>query len=98
MSETDAVLWTVVLVASIADVVTTISGLALGLGEGNVVVRSMIESLGLAGFWIVKFVALVVLVVSWSALPERTATAFLAVFSLVTLSVVLHNAVTLLGL
>lgn len=96
MTETDAVLWAVVIVATVADVVTTISGLSLGLGEGNVVVREMIATLGLAGFWLVKFCALVVLATGWTLLPERTATTFLAVFALVTMAVVLGNAVTLL--
>lgn len=97
MSETDAVLWSVVIVATVADVVTTISGLSLGLGEGNVVVREMIATLGLAGFWLVKFCALAALATGWALLPERKATAFLAVFALVTMGVVLSNAVTLLA-
>lgn len=98
MTETDAVLWTVVLVVTVADVVTTISGLANGLQEGNVVVREMIESFGLAGFWVVKFLALCWLVAGWHLLSDRKGTAFLAVFGLVTMVVVFHNAMTMLGL
>lgn len=98
MSENDVVLWTVVLVATGGDVLLTLAGLAAGLQEGNVVVRTALAALGLPGFWLVKFLALCWLVVGWTLLPDRQGSAFLAIFALVTLAVVLNNALTILAI
>ena len=46
MTRTHAVLWTVVLVATVLDILTTMVGLERGLREGNVVVRAAVEALG----------------------------------------------------
>jgi len=96
MSETHAVLWTVVIVATVADVVLTLTGLSIGLGEGNPVVRLLLSGFGPAGLWLVKFLAMLWLVAGWVLLPERVGTAFLAVFALVTVAVTAHNAVLIL--
>jgi len=97
MTETHAVLWTVIIVATVADVVMTLTGLSTGLQEGNPVMRSMIERFGVAGLWVVKFLAMCWLVAGWAYLSEWKATVFLALFGVVTLAVVLNNAVVILG-
>lgn len=97
MTRTHAVLWTVVLVATSADVVLTIAGTARGLEEGNVLVRVMVAEFGVAGLWLVKFGAMVWLVAGWALLSDRNATVFLALFAVVTVGVVVHNAVVVLG-
>jgi hypothetical protein len=97
MTETHAVLWTVIIVATVADVVMTLTGLSTGLREANPVVRSMVASFGVAGLWVVKFLAMCWLVAGWAYLSEWKATVFLALFGVVTLAVVLNNAVVILG-
>ena len=97
MTETHAVLWTVIIVATVADVVMTLTGLSTGLQEGNPVVRSMIATFGVAGLWVVKFLAMCWLVAGWAYLSEWKATVFLTLFGVVTLAVVLNNAVVILG-
>ncbi|WP_367176022.1 hypothetical protein [Haloarcula rubripromontorii] len=96
LSPTHAVLWTVVLVATVGDVLLTMTGLTVGLQEGNVVVSAMLAEFGLAGLWLVKFGAMLWLVVGWRLLSERNATVFLALFAVVTLAVVAYNSVTIL--
>ncbi|WP_424003225.1 DUF5658 family protein [Haloarcula salina] len=96
MSEADVVLWTAVLVATVGDILLTLTGLTAGLQEGNVVVRTMLAEFGVAGFWLVKFVAMLWLVAGWRVLDERKATAFLALFAVVTLAVVAHNSLVIL--
>jgi len=98
MSETHAVLWTVVVVATVADVVMTLTGLSNGLPEGNPVVRTMVGTFGVAGLWVVKFLAMCWLVAGWALLSDWKATVFLALFAVVTLAVVLNNVVVLLGI
>jgi hypothetical protein len=98
MTETHAVLWTVIIVATVADVVMTLTGLSSGLHEGNPVVRSMIATFGVTGLWVVKFLAMCWLVAGWAYLSEWKATVFLAIFGVVTLAVVLNNAVVILGI
>ncbi|MFC7026615.1 DUF5658 family protein [Halomicroarcula sp. GCM10025324] len=95
LSESHAVLWTVVICASVFDVVTTIVGLARGLEEGNEVARAFIVTYGTPGIGLLKFSALVLVVVLWAVLPDRYATVVLATFAWVTLLVVALNAVTL---
>jgi hypothetical protein len=97
MNETHAVLWTVVVVATVADVVMTLTGLSSGLQEGNPVVRTMVGTFGVAGLWVVKFLAMCWLVAGWTLLSDWKATVFLGIFAVVTLAVVLNNAVVLLG-
>lgn len=98
MTRTHAALWTVILVTTTADIVLTMVGLASGVPEGNPVVRMMVSSFGLAGLWTVKFAAMCWLVAGWTLLSDRNASVFLGLFGVVTSLVVLHNAVTILGL
>lgn len=97
MTETHAVLWTAVVVATVADVVMTLTGMSSGLQEGNPVVRAMVGAFGPAGLWVVKFGAMCWLVAGWAYLENWKATVFLALFAVVTLAVVLNNAVVILG-
>jgi hypothetical protein len=96
LSPTHAVLWTVILVATVGDILLTMTGLRVGLQEGNVVVSTMLAEFGLAGLWLVKFGAMLWLVAGWRLLSERNATVFLALFAVVTLAVVAYNSVTIL--
>jgi hypothetical protein len=95
LSESDAVLWGVVIVASVFDVVTTIVGVDRGVAEGNAVARAFIETYGTPGIGLLKFVALVVVVVCWTVLDDRNASVVLLAFALVSLLVVALNALTL---
>lgn len=95
LSESHAVLWTVVILASVFDIVTTIVGLDQGLREGNTVARAFIATYGAPGVGLLKFSALVLVVLLWAALPDRYATVVLATFAWVSLLVVAVNAVTL---
>ena len=93
MTETHAVLWTVVVVATVGDVLLTMAGTGLGLREGNAVVRMMVAAFGPAGLWVVKFLAMCWLVAGWTLLSDRDASIFLALFAVVTVSVTGYNAV-----
>lgn len=95
--ETDVVLWTVVVVASVFDVLTTMVGLGLGLEEGNAVARAFIETYGTVGIGGLKLSALVVLVVAWAGLEDRSASIVLAGFAVLSLLVVALNVITLAG-
>ncbi|MBX0348864.1 DUF5658 family protein [Haloarcula pellucida] len=95
LSESHAVLWAVVILASLFDIVTTMVGLERGLTEGNAVARAFIETYGTPGVGLLKFSALVVVVVCWAWFDDRRATAVLTAFALVSLAVVASNAVTL---
>ena len=95
LPESDAVLWTVVLLASVFDVVTTIVGLERGFAEGNAVARAFIDVYGTPGIGLLKFVALVIVVLAWWRLPERHGTTVLQGMASVSLVVVALNAVTL---
>lgn len=96
MTRTHAVLWTLILVTTVADILLTMVGLARGLREGNVVVAAMLAELGLAGLWLVKFGAMVWLVAGWLLLDDRNAAVFLALFAIVTAAVVVSNTLLLL--
>jgi len=96
LSESDAVLWSVVVLASVFDVVTTMVGIERGFGEGNAVARAFIETYGTPGIGLLKFAALVFVAVCWAALPERYGSAVLSGFAVVSLAVVASNALTLL--
>lgn len=85
-------------VASVFDVVTTIVGVGRGVPEGNAVARAFLETYGTPGIGLLKFSALVLVVVLWAALPDRHATVVLAAFASVSLLVVALNALTLAGL
>lgn len=95
MTRPHAVLWSVILLATVADILLTMIGVANGLQEGNVVVAAALAEFGIAGLWLVKFAAMVWLVVGWALLSDRDATIFLALFAGVTLSVVGYNVVIL---
>jgi hypothetical protein len=95
LPETDGVLWTVVIVASVFDVVTTMVGLGLGLQEGNAVARAFIDTYGSVGIGGLKLAGLIVLVFAWAGLEDRSATIVLAGFAVLSLLVVLLNAITL---
>jgi len=97
MTRTHAVLWTLILVSTSADIVLTMAGLELGLQEGNVLVHFMVSRFGLAGLWLVKFLAMCWLVAGWTLLSDRNAEIFLGLFATVTVAVVVNNAVLVLG-
>jgi hypothetical protein len=97
MTTTHAVLWAVILSTTVADILLTMIGLRLGLQEGNVVVHTMLSQFGLAGLWVVKFLAMCWLVAGWALLSDRNAAIFLGLFGLVTLLVVVYNATLVLG-
>lgn len=95
LPESDAVLWAVVILASVLDVITTMVGLERGFAEGNAVARAFIEVYGSPGIGLLKFVALVVVVLAWALLPERYGTTVLQATAIVSLVVVALNVVTL---
>ncbi|MFT4922874.1 MAG: hypothetical protein ACI8XM_002093 [Haloarculaceae archaeon] len=95
LSESHAVLWTVVLVSSVFDIVTTIVGIERGASEANTIAQAFIETYGAPGIGLLKFSALVLVVVLWALLSDRHATVVLAAFAVVSLAVVAINAVTL---
>lgn len=97
LPESDAVLWTVVVLASVFDVVTTIVGVGRGFEEGNAVARAFLSAYGSPGIGLLKFSALVLVVVLWAVLPDRYGTVVLQAVALVSLLVVGLNAVTLAG-
>jgi len=98
LPESHAVLWTVVIVAAAFDVVTTLAGLSAGFDEGNRVARAFLATYGQAGIGLLKFVALVVLVIAWYVLPDRDAELVLAGFAVISVLTVALNALTLLSL
>lgn len=98
LPESDAVLWTVVLLATVFDVVTTMVGLDRGLQEGNAVARAFVHTYGSPGIGLLKFSALLVVVLAWAFLPERYGTAILQGTAVVSLLVVALNAATLAAL
>jgi len=95
LSESHTVLWAVVILASLFDVVTTIVGLGVGLTEGNAVAQAFIATYGTPGVGLLKFSALVVVVVCWAWFDDRRATAVLSGFAVVSIAVVALNALTL---
>lgn len=95
MTRTHAVLWSVILIATVADVLLTMTGLANGLREGNAVVATSLSSFGLAGLLAVKFAAMLWLVAGWTLLSDRNAAMFLALFAAVTVGVVGYNVAVL---
>ena len=97
LTRTHAVLWTLILATTVADILLTMVGLQAGLREGNVIVAALLAELGLAGLFLVKFAAMVWLVAGWTLLSDRNAAVFLALFAAVTGAVVLSNAVLLFG-
>lgn len=97
MTRVHAVLWALVLASTVADVLLTLSGLAAGYREGNVVVAALVSEFGVAGLWLVKFAAMLWLVGGWALLSDRDAAVFLALFAAVTVGVAGYNAVLLFG-
>ena len=98
LPETDAILWTVVIVGAILDVTTTIVGVGSGASEGNPVARAFLETYGTPGIGALKLVSLVVLTLTWHALEEQSARLSLAAFALVSLVVTVLNTLTLASL
>lgn len=96
--ETDAVLWTVVVLAAVFDIWTTMVGLGIGLEEGNAVASAFIATYGHPGVGLLKLGALLLLAITWNALRDRSATIVLAGFAAVSLLVVALNAISLLVL
>lgn len=97
MTDTHAVLWTAILIATVVDIILTLVGVGTGLGEGNPVVRALMGAFGVAGLYIVKFLAMVWLVAGWTLLSDRNASIFLALFAIVTILVTAHNSVLILA-
>jgi hypothetical protein len=93
MTRTHAVLWALIIAATVGDILLTLVGTAGGLQEGNAVVSVMMGAFGPAGLWLVKFLAMVWLVGGWAFLSDRNAAIFLALFATVTVVVTVYNAV-----
>ena len=72
--------------------------LARGVAEGNAVAQAFLSAYGTPGIGLLKFSALVVVVVMWATLPDRYGVVVLQAFALVSLLVVALNAVTLAAL
>ena len=98
LPEADAVLWTVILVGSVLDVVTTIVGVGRGIPEGNAAARAFIATYGTPGIGALKLLALIALVFAWQYLEGESARLVLMGFALVTLLVSGLNTLTLAGL
>lgn len=95
LTDSHAILWSVVIVASVFDILTTMRGLSMGLKEGNVVARAFIDTYGTPGIGLLKFSGLVLLVIAWASLPDRPAELVLTGFALVSLLTVVLNTITL---
>jgi hypothetical protein len=95
LTESHAVLWSVIIVASVFDILTTITGLSNGLEEGNAVARAFMATYGTPGLGLLKFSALLLLLLAWAGLPDRDAELVLTGFALVSLVTVVLNAMTL---
>ncbi|MFB6179376.1 MAG: DUF5658 family protein [Halorientalis sp.] len=98
LTESHAVLWSVILVASVFDILTTMRGIALGLQEGNAVARAFMATYGTPGIGLLKFSALVALAITWWVLPDRPATVVLTGFAVLSVLTIGLNALTLAGL
>lgn len=98
LPESHAVLWTVVIVAAIFDIVTTLVGLGVGLDEANAVARAFLMTYGTPGIGGLKFVALVILVIVWAVLPDREGLMALTGFAIISVIIVALNVVTLLSI
>ena len=94
--DADLLLWTAVITASVLDVLTTIIGLGIGLTEGNAVARAFIHTYGEPGIGALKLVGLVILVLVWVGLSDRSGTIVLAGFAVVSSTVVLWNLLTII--
>jgi hypothetical protein len=95
LPESDAVLWTVVIVGAAVDVVTTMVGVASGIPEGNAVAKAFMNTYGTPGIGALKLAALVVLALTWHYLNGESARLVLFGFALVTLVVIALNTLTL---
>lgn len=95
LPESDAVLWSVVILASVFDVVTTIVGIGAGLSEANAVARAFLHTYGTPGIGLLKFSALVLVAICWVVLPDRYGRAALQGMAVVSVGVVAINSVTL---
>ncbi|WP_340098608.1 DUF5658 family protein [Salinibaculum salinum] len=98
LSDSDAVLWTVVIVASAFDIVTTIVGISHGASEANTIAVAFLETYGTPGIGLLKFSALLLVALLWWRLPDRYASVVLLAFALVSVLVVALNALTLITL
>jgi hypothetical protein len=96
LTNTHAGLWAVILVSTVADIILTLAGLGVGLEEGNPVMSAAVATFGAAaGLYLVKFLAMLWLVVGWATLSERNASIFLALFATVTAAASVHNYLVL---
>lgn len=98
MTQTHAMLWAVILAATSIDIVMTMFGVEQGFQEANLFVRESMAAFGPAGLWLVKFAAMCWLVAGWALLSNRNASIFLGLFGIVTVGVVIHNALILAGI
>lgn len=70
LAHREQTLWALVLLATLADVVTTVAGIHLGLAEGNPLIADVLASTGVAGFLAVK-AAILVLAVGFRAVRPQ---------------------------
>lgn len=88
-------LWALLLVATAADVVTTLYGLSAGMAEGNPFVATTLATTGVAGFFVLKAAILAFGYACWRLLPRSQALAVPLGLALPTALAAGSNAVVL---
>lgn len=92
----ERLLWTVALVALLADLVLTYYGLGRGFSEGNPIARVVMARFGFAALGVLKGLALAVGVAGWLVLPRRVQAVVPLALALPWTLAVLSNVVLLL--
>lgn len=88
-------LWLLLLFATLADVVTTLYGISIGLTEGNPFVATTLATTGVPGFLVLKAAVLGFGFACWRLLPRRHAIAVPAGLAVPTLLAAASNTVAL---
>lgn len=70
LARRERTLWALVLLATLADVVSTVAGIHLGLAEGNPLIAGVLASTGVAGFLAIKAVVLAVAIGFRAVAPQ----------------------------
>lgn len=96
VSQTERLLWTVVLVALVADAALTIYGLGIGLRELNPVARRAFDVGGVVGFIGLKTLAVCLAVLGRLVIPDGYGAMVPALLAVPWIVAATLNAVTLL--
>jgi hypothetical protein len=88
-------LWALLLVATAADVVTTLYGISAGMAEGNPFVATTLATTGVAGFFVLTAAVLAFGYACWQLLPRSQALAVPTGLALPTALAAGSNAVVL---